>query len=243
MIGVTGLYLNYSSSSAIWVTAIVMLSVLGSTVYPSILAAREASPSEDRSWGVPKPKGDEISMELPFSFQRELVPGAALFLYDFFESHSESSLGNFTAKEVTMEAFYSQKGQGVCLFFMAWLAPYDLGVSQEVQIYIVPVDEELYVAEASFYRISGYVDSWQRVNLPFLNSLRKHLLIWRTFSPEQRQDFAERGYAQFQEAFEAIGWPPPEGRDYSGPEDPDLRVRSPRSPDAPPPEKPVIVKA
>ncbi|MCW8133012.1 MAG: FtsX-like permease family protein [Planctomycetota bacterium] len=212
-LGIGGLYLNYSSSSAVFVTGLVMASVVASTLYPAWQASRAAAPSEDRSWGVPDPVGDEISLELPFSFQRDLVPGAALFLHEYFDSHAESSLGKFTAKEVTLEAFHTDNGQGMCLFFIAWLSPYDLGVSQEVQIYIVPTAEGLYVTEASFFRISGYVTSWQRVNLPFLNALRKHLLIWRTFSPQQRLDYAIRGYYQFQEAFEAVGWPPPEGMD------------------------------
>jgi cell division protein FtsX len=211
MAGISGLYLNYSSSSAVFVTAIVMLSVLGSTLYPAILAARAAAPSEERSWGVPEPKGDEISLELPFSFQRDLVPGVVLFLHEFFDQHSESTLGKFTAKEVTLEAFHTERGQGICLFFMAWLTPYDLGVSQEVQIYIIPETENLYVTEATFYRVSGYVNSWRRVNLPFLNALRKHFLIWRTYSAEQRQEYAVRGYYQFIEAFDAVGWPAPEG--------------------------------
>jgi hypothetical protein len=60
------------------------------------------------------------------------------------------------------------------------------------------------------------VTSWRRVNLPFLNALRKHFLIWRTYSPEQRQEYAVRGYAEFQEAFEAVGWPPPEGFEAAG---------------------------
>src|SRR5262249_53450186 len=120
-------------------------------------ASQAASPSEDRRWSVPPPKGDEIALELPFSFQRDLVPGVALFLHEYFDGHSESSLGKFTAREVTLEAFHTPKGEGICLFFMAWLTPYDLGVSQEVQIYIVPVGEGLYVTECSFFRVSGYV--------------------------------------------------------------------------------------
>ena len=160
------------------------------------------------------PKGDEIALELPFSFQRDLVPGVALFLHEWLEQHSESSLGNFTAREVTMETFTTDKGKGLCIYFMAWLAPYDLGVSQEVQLYVIPTTEELYVTEASFYRVSGYVNSWQRLNLPFLNALRKHLLIWRTYSAEQRLDFSVRGYRMFHDVFEAVGWPPPEGYEH-----------------------------
>lgn len=220
-LGIGGLYLNYSSSSAVFVTAIVMLSVLASTIYPAIRAARAASPSEERSWSVPAPVGNEISLELPFSFQRDLVPGVALFLHEFFDSHAESTVGKFTAREVTLEAFHTEQGQGICLFFLSWLSPYDLGVSQEAQLYIVPTNQGLYISEASFFRISGHLDAWQRVNLPFLNALRKHLLIWRTYSPEQRHEYSLRGYLQFQEAFEAVGWPPPEGLEPGEP-DPDL---------------------
>jgi hypothetical protein len=152
-----------------------------------------------------------------------LIPGVALFLHEYFDAHGESSLGKFTAKEVTLEAFHTPKGEGICLFFMAWLTPYDLGVSQEVQIYIIPLGDGLYTTEVSLYRVSGYVDSWQRVNLPFLNALRKHFLVWRTYSPEQRQEYSVRGYFAFQEAWDAVGWPPPDGTEEpAGLERPEL---------------------
>lgn len=206
---VQGLYLNYSSSSAVFVTAVVMGAVLLSTLYPARLAAKAAAPSEDRSWGVPPPVGNEISLELPFSFQRDIVPGVALFMYEFFTRHAESTVGKFTARETALEVYRTDQGFGVCLYFLTWLTPYDLGVSQETQLRIEPLGGGLYITNASFYRLSGYVDSWRRINLVFLNVLRKQLLIWRTFTTEQRARYAAQGYRRFRKEFEAAGWPAP----------------------------------
>ena len=62
-----------------------------------------------------------------------------------------------------------------------------------MQLYTVLTEEGNYVAELSLHRTSGYRTSWVRTNGPFLNSVRKQMLIWRTFSGEQRTSFTERG--------------------------------------------------
>jgi hypothetical protein len=80
---------------------------------------------------------------------------------------------------------------------MVWLAPYDLGVSQRIQLLTVPAEEteeeDLYKIYLQVYRESGEIASWKRVNRRFLNLLRKQFLLWRTFNVAVRNEFHERG--------------------------------------------------
>ena len=74
-----------------------------------------------------------------------------------------------------------------------WLKPYDLGVSQSVEISL-PDDPETreFVAHIRITRLSGHTAAWQRTVKPFLGSLRKQFLNWRATTPEDRAEmFAE----------------------------------------------------
>jgi hypothetical protein len=80
---------------------------------------------------------------------------------------------------------------------MVWLAPYDLGVSQRIELVTSPAEEkgekDLYKIYLRVYRESGEIASWKRVNRRFLNLLRKQFLLWRTFNVAVRNEFHERG--------------------------------------------------
>lgn len=76
-----------------------------------------------------------------------------------------------------------------------WLAPYDTGVSQRVSLHATPAEEEhdLYAVWVHIHRLSGDVDSWQRLNRRFLNVLRKQFLVWRTVDQEVKKVYADEG--------------------------------------------------
>ena len=42
-------------------------------------------------------------------------------------------------------------------------------------------------------RLSGDVDSWQRLNRRFLNVLRKQFLVWRTVDQEVKKVYNDEG--------------------------------------------------
>ncbi len=82
-----------------------------------------------------------------------------------------------------------------------WLAPYDLGISQDVRLLAIPTGEyNIYRIEVTIYRLSGDVASWQRVNRGFLNDIRKMFLVWKTSPPEAKAGFTRQG----REMLEAI---------------------------------------
>jgi len=81
------------------------------------------------------------------------------------------------------------------LDLQVWLAPYDLGVSQQVVLRMLPADDivGIYGIEMEIHRTSGDVASWQRLNTSFLDVLRKRFLVWRTITQEMREEYAVLG--------------------------------------------------
>jgi len=198
-----GLTLNYSSMSTVTSTIIVMFVVLGSTIYPAIKASRMAVPDIERKWKLPEPEGDEWHFDLPFTVLGEEALGLNIFMRDYFEAHADESASDFYTDQVTFSRKQLEDGgEEYSTSMMVWLAPYDLGVSQQINLIIAPVggeEEDLYRIYLNVHRESGEIASWKRVNRRFLNLLRKQLLIWRTFNVEVRGEFHERGRQEIQE--------------------------------------------
>ncbi|MDP7637955.1 MAG: FtsX-like permease family protein, partial [Phycisphaerae bacterium] len=93
-----GLNLNYSSLSVIFVIFLSIGTVLLSTIYPAVMAARAAVPSGQRKWSIPQPVGDQIYVKFPFSYDAGRVLGACCYLYEFMQQNSEASTGKFLAQ-------------------------------------------------------------------------------------------------------------------------------------------------
>ncbi|MCE9614249.1 MAG: M28 family peptidase [Lentisphaerae bacterium] len=74
-----------------------------------------------------------------------------------------------------------------------WLKPYDLGVSQALEISLPPDPETgEFIAHIRLTRLSGHTAAWQRTVKPFLGALRKQFLNWRATTPADRTEmFAE----------------------------------------------------
>jgi len=193
-----GLTLNYSSTSTVTSTIIVMLVVLGSTIYPAVKASRMAVPDIERKWKLPEPEGDKWGFDLPFTVLSEEALGLNIFMRDYFEAHADESASDFYTDQVNFNRTNRSTGEEeYAVEMMVWLAPYDLGVSQRINLVTVPADEaeeeDLYNIYLQVFRESGEIASWKRVNRRFLNLLRKQFLVWRTFNVAVRNEFHERG--------------------------------------------------
>jgi hypothetical protein len=70
-----------------------------------------------------------------------------------------------------------------------WLKPYDLGVSQRVEI-LLPTDTETgeFIARVRMLRLSGTTASWERTIKPFMGLLRKQFLNWRAATERERSE-------------------------------------------------------
>jgi ABC-type antimicrobial peptide transport system permease subunit len=209
-----GLYLNFSSVSAVLTTLVVVGVVLLSTLYPARKAAEVATPAIDRTWRVPEPDGDHWTIPLPFAVTGDQAVGLNQFLSEWFAAYEEYSIGDFVTQNVETEEFSVPAGSvkvgggdglrgeeaaavptaqmltGYRIRCMAWLAPFDLGVSQRVAIETRPTDmADVYDIRLLIDRESGDISNWKRVNRRFLNTLRKQFLIWRTLKQGERERY------------------------------------------------------
>ncbi len=244
-----GITLNYSSSSAVIATLIVMATVLLSTLYPAWAASRMSQPDIERRWKLNPPVGDLWRLQFPFTVSGQQPMGVAQFLSDFFETHTDTSVGKFYTDKVfftslTLRDAVAVLNEGVAaataapvetkakaskakdskddkeeakptvalldlasiaanpdqevyrISMRVWLAPFDMGVSQDADIILLPSPEPgLYELQLRLWRQSGEIAAWQRVNRGFLGDLRKQLLLWRTIPRETQQEYILRGRA------------------------------------------------
>jgi hypothetical protein len=201
--GQSGLMVNYSSMSTVFAVFLVMAVTVGSSVYPAMRAHKLATPDLARTWQVAEPQGDLWELSLPFIITSSEAPAFNAYMKDFFEYHSEESVGKFFAKDVRLEISRGSRSEaGYSIRFDCWLAPYDFGVSQvvELQTYFAEVDAEGIEPEEDemtfrmiIHRLSGDDASWWRTNRVFLNTLRKTFLIWRILKPEDREMYEKMG--------------------------------------------------
>ena len=185
-----GLYLNFSSTSAELSIFLVIAVVLLSTIYPARKASEVASPSVDRVWRLPDPVGDEWDITLPFAVTGQQATGVNNFLAEWFSSFEEQSVGDFLTNNIQTGPMETERGPGHVLTVRVWLAPFDLGVSQDIALKIVPTElDGVYSVELHIERVSGDVSNWKRINRRFLNVIRKQFLIWRTLNEMERQRY------------------------------------------------------
>lgn len=190
-----GMFLNYSSLSAVSSTIIVMATVIVSTLYPARKAASLAVPDVTRRWEFPPPQGDSWAFDFPFTIGRTDALGVCAYLHRIFEAYGEGSVGDFMTEGVALEREGDGAEPAYVLDLQVWLAPYDLGVSQRVKLRTLPDDEVpgIYRIEMELTRLSGDVASWQRLNTGFLNVLRKRFLVWRTVEGATREEYLALG--------------------------------------------------
>lgn len=190
-----GFTLNYSALSTVASSILVMLVVVLSTLYPARQASKMAVPDVRRRWKLPDPDGDCLDFEFPFTVGSSDVLGLSMFLVDYFESHSGESLGKFFTSGATLGVMENDKEKGYTIDTTIWLAPFDLGVSQQIYFKATPKGEHnIFTLSLRIDRLSGDAASWHRVNQEFMNALRKQFLIWRTIEPSDRMIYHDRGY-------------------------------------------------
>jgi hypothetical protein len=188
-----GLELNYSSMAAVAVTAVVVMVVLASTLYPSRKASQLASPGMERRWSLPQPEGDVMILRLPFTVTGRDAWGVAEFMREFFEEYVGYAGGEFLADDVRIEPVQTDLGEGVAVRLRMWLAPYDLGVSQDFELVCSPTaDAEIYDMTIKLNRLAGDLVSWRKTNTLFMAAIRKQFLIWRTVPVGEKVTYADR---------------------------------------------------
>jgi hypothetical protein len=207
-----GLNLNYSSLSVMVVIFLAIATVLISTIYPAMMAARAAVPSGQRKWSLPPTEGDEMSIKFPFSYDAERVLGVCAYLRDFMKQNSEASTGSFLAELGPIGRVGAIKVQAAptgapvehttyAMVFDIAPAPYDLGVNQKLEVYAYyDTTVKAHMLAVHITRMTGERSNWLSVNQPFLESLRKRLLGWRSQKSDTHEAYYREGQRMFADA-------------------------------------------
>jgi len=181
--------INYSSFTAVATILLVMFTVLLSALYPALIASKAANPGTV-DFRVPDPVGDRLEIDFPFTVAARDVRGLCAFLTRYFDSHTEAAGGCFTAADARMDG----AGKLFEVHAKIWLAPFDLGISQQFTMACKPTDvRAIYAVHLTLDLLSGQRSAWKRTNLAFLKDLRQQFLVWRTLSLETMDQYRAEG--------------------------------------------------
>lgn len=192
-----GLTLNFSSTSAVLSAVIVMSIVLLSTIYPARKAAQIAAPARNDEVFATEPEGDEWKLPLPFSISEVEARPLVKFLSEWLKAYEEYTIGDF----VTQGTEFLVDDNEYQVRTTAWLAPYDLGISQVFDLVARPSGVKgIYALDLTLTRLAGDPENWPTVNQRFLATLRRQFLTWRTLDPETRAKYAQEEKPELQPA-------------------------------------------
>jgi len=206
-----GMTANYSSTAGVAAMLLVMGVVLVSALYPARVAANIAIPDVNRSWTMPKARGDELTVVLPFLIKLGEMASAGGFLRQYYLAHHDVSHGAFCTDDMQcnfldLEEQENRTGllagvidrvtipDDLCfsMSLRVWLAPFDFGVRQKVRLIFCPSD--LYAGfrqvKVIIHREAGELKAWENLNRNFINDLRKQLLAWRSLDEVAVDHFA-----------------------------------------------------
>ena len=184
---------------------LVILVVLVSVIYPSKVAAEIAIPDVNRSFKLPAPQDNTLQLTLPFLMKYQEHKSVGGYILDYFQSHQDVSHGIFSTDEIELRFVCPtligiDDQQSICsdvtccrdaclqLHCKLWLAPFDFGIMQDVEVQFCPAAEEpgYHEIKLRLIRESGEANAWLRINKGFLLAIRKQLLVWRSLGDESR---------------------------------------------------------
>jgi hypothetical protein len=194
-----GLTLNYSAGVTVFVTVLTMVIVLLSTLYPARQAFLAAVPESHRAGdALADQAADRIGIFMPFVATPGSVLGMQAYMHEFLDSLQGVTIGTLAVDNLTPRLEGQPGRPEPVLAFRAWLAPFDLGVSHDVELRIVyRQDRQVYQYHLTAARFSGDHQNWRRLTPRFLLTIRKQLLMWRILSGQAIEDYIRRGEKLF----------------------------------------------
>jgi hypothetical protein len=204
----SGITVNYSSWAGVAAMVLVIIVVLVSVLYPSKVAGEIAIPDVNRAWTLPRADGNVLEVALPFYMSYTEHRSVGGFLLEYFQGHQDVSHGLFSTGDIDF-GFSCQTAPGLaddaddcpqeaceydaCLQVQSnvWLAPFDFGINQKVDLQFCPAADEPGFLEIKIrlIRESGEANAWRRINKGFLHHVRKQLLLWRSFDLPTKQHY------------------------------------------------------
>ena len=182
---------NYSSSYVLIAVSIAIVATLGVSSYPLYKSAKLVTPSLERKWKIPKPKGNRWEIPMPFLSKSESeVLGIFEYFKEYLHQFSSERVGTFMVGQVKGVTGVLKGAEVMDLTFNVTLAPYEQGISQEVIIRARWSHRvKAYSFELDMTRLTGPTSVWQISNTRFVDAIRKQLLTWQLLPPEGRDRY------------------------------------------------------
>lgn len=203
-----GITVNYSSLAGVAAMILVILVVLVSVIYPSRVAAEIAMPDVQRSWELPAPRNNILEVTLPFLMKYGEHRSIGGFLFEYFSEYQDVSHGLFSTadshvsfqcltlpEDAALKSVLAEEAccieECVVIHSKVWLAPFDFGIMQDLEVSFCPAREEAGFLEITvrLERKSGEADAWMRIIRAFLHDLRKELLVWRSLDESAKKQY------------------------------------------------------
>jgi len=184
--------LNYTSNLIMISMSMSILGVMLPTIYPSLLAHRQVTPSLRRKWEIPtKPLGDEWVIPLPFTASRDECKGLMAYIQEHLSMYT--SPGDiFLIEGLNYSEEKKEEEKAYSLTFTVKLPPQEAGIIQRSTLVAVwDKKESKYMFTIYNHRISGEMRLWVKGNKSFLNELRKQFLVWGSLRFEEKKSYYE----------------------------------------------------
>ena len=196
---IEGINLNFSSLSVVYVIMFTVAVVLLSTLYPARAATRAAVPSGKRKWSLPEHDGNTMEVVFPFIYQEDLSGAIMAYIDDYFARFTEGSTGDLIAKLLKKHQGRDEQGRPTYnLLYDLALAPFDLGVTQEVTFHAAYDEQvESYRVRMTVNRMSGQDTIWVTTNKPYLERVRSYLINWRNLDPPRHAFYSQQAQRLF----------------------------------------------
>ena len=192
-----GLTLNYTAGTTILVTVLTMLIVLLSTVYPARQAYHAATPDTEKEGadvGDTSGEVDVVSIYLPFVTLPSNAVAMQAYMAEFLASIEGVTVGQLAVDQLRCRVDEEGCYAVPTLTFRAWLAPFDLGISHDVDLRVVfREDRGICQYHLRARRFSGDHQNWRRMMPRFVFALRRQLLMWRVLTEKEIDTYRERG--------------------------------------------------
>jgi hypothetical protein len=196
----SGLTLNYTAGSTIFVTLLAMTMVFVSAIYPARRAFNAATADIEGEKGAETvdTEADTIAFYLPFVATAHHVKAMQAYLAEYLETIQGVTVGLLAVDNLQAVTETDDNGTAPALKFRAWMAPFDLGVSHDVVMRIVyRPDRGVHQYHLTATRFSGDRQNWHRLTPRFVTAIRKQILMWRVLDTEEYRKYEQRGEELF----------------------------------------------
>lgn len=187
---------NFASTFVVMAITLSVLVVLASTAYPMVKASRLVTPSLERRFRLRmKPRGEEMTVAMPFVATGDEVPAILAFMKEYMEGLKVEHAGPFSTLDIPV---YKEETVGwktvQSMEAKVALAPYDANVSQLTRLVATrKAGEERYTFEVYVRMLTGASELWRRANAPFTTAIRTQLLIWRGLREDEKTRYFKLG--------------------------------------------------